>query len=218
MSFWGTERRADAVTRIVVPELHCHGPLHHGADPVAHAPRRLRPEVPDPPERLDHVGARHVTDGNLADVREREPRETRLPVVGVPRTAPAGPHVGPDPFGGVGERGPAPGAALVGEGIASGAGELAVGERLLAGFLERDERETAESEFAASAADGDPLHPASAARRPDIEVQAMSIAVASGLGDVSDEGGGEGVFGLPALGLGFLGSSRVHGVHRYFRR
>ena len=147
---------ADAVTRAVVARLHRNGPLQHGPNAVADAPRRLRPDVPDRPQRVDDVGARHVADGHPADVREREPGEARLPVLGVPRVAPAGPEVVPDPLGGLGEGGHAAGAALLGERIASGAGELAVGEGDLTGLLERDEREAAESEFPASAAGPSP--------------------------------------------------------------
>ena len=48
----------------------------------------------------------------------------------------------------------------LGQRIASGAGEPAVGEGSCAGLLERDEQETAESGFAASSADDEPLYSA----------------------------------------------------------
>ena len=153
------ERRADAVTRVVVAKLHRNSPLQHSADPVADAPGRGGVLVPDPPQGVDDVGAGHVADGHPADVREREPREARLPVVGVSRVAPARAHVVPHPLGSLGKGGHAAGVTLLGERIASGAGELAVSKGDLAGLLERDERRAAESEFAAPTADGEPLHP-----------------------------------------------------------
>ena len=53
--------------------------------------------------------------------------------------------------------------------------------------LERDEREAAESGFAAAPADDEPLYAAARAGGLDIEVQAVAVTVAAGLGDVSDE-------------------------------
>jgi len=50
--------------------------------------------------------------------------------------------------------------APAGQRVAAGAGELAIGERLLARFPERDEREAAQSDLAAAAADGEALDPA----------------------------------------------------------
>ena len=127
--------------------------------------------------------------------------------------APAGPHLRQYRLGGGGEGGHALEAALLGERVASGAGEPAVGEGLGAGVLERDEREAAESEFAASAADDEPLYPAAGAGRLDVKVQAIAITVASGLCYVSDEGGRERVVGLPAVRLGGPGSCReFHGL------
>ena len=61
--------------------------------------------------------------------------------------------------------------------------EPAVGKGLGAGVLERDEREAAEAEFAAPAADDELLDPAAGAGWLDIEVQAVAIAVPPGLGD-----------------------------------
>ena len=122
--------------------------------------------------------------------------------------APAGPHLRQDRLGGGGERRHALEAALLGEWIASGAGEPAVGEGRRAGVLERDKREAAEPEFAAASADDEPLYPAAGAGRLHVKIQPVAIAVASGLCYVADEGGGEGVVRLPAVGLGGPGSVR----------
>ena len=188
--------RPDAVTGVVGSQVHRHGPFHHRADAFAHPPRRRRADMPDGPQRLDHVGARHLGDRQLTHAREREPRHARHPILAVLRIAPAGLHLGPDLLGGGGEGRRALETALLGERVATGAGELAVGEGERAGLLERDEREAAEPEFAAASADGDPLDPTPAAGRLDVEVQALAVAIPAGRGDGADEGGREGVFGL----------------------
>ena len=106
------ERLPEPVARIVATVLHGDGPLHHGADALADTPRRLRLPVPDGPERLEHVGAGEVAHRHPADVREHVSGQARLPLMAVPRAAPAGLHLGPDPFDGVGEGGHALGPAL----------------------------------------------------------------------------------------------------------
>ena len=70
-----------------------------------------------------------------------------------------------DAAGGFGKRGNALDTPLVGQRVAALAGELAVGDGLLAGLGERDESDRAESEFAAPAADDEALGPASRAGR-----------------------------------------------------
>ena len=62
-----------------------------------------RADMPDGPQRLDHVGARHLGDRQLANAREREPRHARHPILAVLRIAPTGLHLGPDLLGGGGE-------------------------------------------------------------------------------------------------------------------
>ena len=100
---------------------------------------------------------------------------------------PAGPHLRQDRLGGGGEGGHALEVALLGQLIATGEGESAVGEGLGAGVLERDEREAAEPKFAAPAADDEPLYPVAGAGWLPVEVQAVAVTVASGLCCVSDE-------------------------------
>ena len=208
-----SEDRPDAAARVVVAVVQPHGVLHDRADTLANPPGRRRPLVPDLAERLDHVGARHLGDGQLAEAREREPFHARQPVLAVLGVAPAGPHLRQDRLGGGGEGGHAFEAALLGERIAARAGEPAVGEGLGAGVLERDEREAAEPEFAATAADDEPLYPAARTGRLHVEVQAVAIAVPAGLCYVADEGGRERVARLPAAGLGGPGSCReFHGL------
>ena len=56
-------------------------------------------------------------------------------------------------------------AALLGEGVVAGPRQLAVGEGLLAGFGERDERGGVDAKLAAPATDDEPLYPASYAGR-----------------------------------------------------
>ena len=72
---------------------------------------------------------------------------------------------------------------------------------LLAGLGERDERGSAESEFAASSAEDEPLDPASSAGRLDEQVQAVAVGVASWRGG-TDEGGRERLVGMASSALG----------------
>ena len=75
------------------------------------------------------------------------------------------------------------------------------GEGLLAGVGERDERGGAESEFAASSADDEPLDPAAGAGGLDEKVQPVAVSVPSLRGG-TDEGGRERLGGMPASALG----------------
>ena len=132
--------RSQGVVRAV---LHCHGPLHHGADALADASGSLGPAVPDAPQSVKNVGATDVRHRLVADVGEHVAGEARYPVVGVPGMAPAGAVVPPDPLGRFRESGQGLGSALLGERISALACHLAIRERLLARLLERDEREAA---------------------------------------------------------------------------
>ena len=143
-----------------------------------------------------HVGAAHLRHRLPADVGEGEAGDAGHPVAAVLGVAPAGAHLVPDALGGGGE-GRGGGGALLGHGVAAGAGELAVGEGLGAGLLERDEGKAAEADLAPPAVDGEPLHPAAAARRLDLQVQALAVAVAAGPGDAVYEVGRQGVLGMP---------------------
>ena len=93
----------------------------------------------------------------------------------MPPAAPAAALLLEDALGGLGEGGHAVGAALLCEGVAPGAGELAVGQGQLARLGERDERGGAESELAAAAADDDALDPASRSGGLDEQVQAVAV-------------------------------------------
>ena len=84
--------------------------------------------------------------------------------------APAGVLVVPDPFSGGGEGQHAGSAVLLGQRVTGGSGELAVGERLFAGFFERNEREATESEVSALAPDDDSLNPTPRSGGSDQEV------------------------------------------------
>ena len=156
--------------------------------------------------RLDE----HLQRLRLNTVRERleallqEASEKELSYAdfldGLP-AAPAAALLFEDPLGGLGERGNAVRAALLQEGVAAGAGQLAVGEGQIAGLGERDERGGAESEFAAAAADDEPLDPASGPAGLDEEVQAVPVCVSSWRG-VADEGCREGLVGMASSALG----------------
>ena len=95
-------------------------------------------------------------------------------------------------------------AALVGEGVAARAGELAVGEGLVPGFGEGDETDAAESELVFPAADDEALDPAAGAGTLDVEVETVAVRVPAD-GGGTDEGGGKCVVRVSALGLGSPG-------------
>ena len=115
--------------------------------------------------------------------------------------APARPQLLPDLPGRVREGGRRLDPPLLRQGIASLAGELPVGERLLAGFLQRDQGESTEPELGSAAADREALDPAPAARGPHIEIEALAVTIASGLAHVAHEGRRQGVVGMPSARL-----------------
>ena len=116
--------------------------------------------------------------------------------------------------GGVGEGGQALDAAPFGQRIAARAGELAIGERLIGRFGERDERGGAESEFAAAPADDEPLDPVAGADRLDQEVQPVAVCVSSSRG-FGNEGGPERLVGIAtsARGSSGFGSGIDDSIH-----
>ena len=75
---------------------------------------------------------------------------------------------------------------------------------------------TAEAERTRLAADDEPLHPAPGAGRVDLQVEAVAVAVAAGLGHVSAEGGRQRLVGMTALALGGSGLPGQHS-HDSFR-
>jgi hypothetical protein len=122
----------------------------------------------------------------------------------VPPAAPAAAILFEHPLGRLGEGGNAVSTPLLGEGIAAGAGQLAIGERQLASLGERDESSGAEPEFAPSSPDDESLDPASRSGGLDEQVQAVPVGVASGRCG-TDEGGREGLVGMAAPALGSAG-------------
>ena len=192
--------------RVVGPVLHRDRPLDHRPDALAQSPGSLHLDVPQGGEDGQHVGAVDLGDGPGADAREDLTFQAAEPVGRLPGAAPAAPLL-------LGEGGHAPSAALVGEGVATGAGELAVGEGLLAGLGEGDETDAAESELALPAADDEALDPASGSGALDVEVETVAVCVPSD-GGGTDEGGGERVVGCRPLGLVRGGSGRRAGGSR----
>ena len=94
---------------------------------------------------------------------------------------------------------------LLRERVSVGPGQHAVGEGQFAGLGERDERGGAESEFAAPAADDDPLDPASRSGGLDEQIQAVAVRVPSWRGG-TDKGGRERLVGMASSALGSAGS------------
>ena len=163
-------------------------------------------------ERIQHVGRVDLRDGPAADAREDVPLHAPDPVLRVPPATPAAVLLFEYALGGFGERRHSLYAAFLGEGIAARTGQHAVGESLLAGLGERDERGGAESEFAAPTADDEPLDPASDPPRLDEQVQAVAVRVASGRCG-TDEGGREGLVGVASSALGSAGRGNGFGYN-----
>ena len=105
----------------------------------------------------------------------------------------------------LGEGGNAVSAALLGERIAAGAGELAVSDGQFAGLGQGDEPGGAESEFAPSSPDDEPLDPASGSGGLDEQVQPVPIGVPAWRCG-TDEGGRERLLGMASSALGSAGS------------
>ena len=100
-----SQHRPDAVARIIALPLQRHGPLQHRPHTLTYGPGRLRLDVPDRREDLQHVGAVDLGHRSLADARERVPLQTPQPVVRVVRAAPAAPLLLDDAPGRFRERG-----------------------------------------------------------------------------------------------------------------
>ncbi|MCY3820072.1 MAG: hypothetical protein OXH52_12025 [Gammaproteobacteria bacterium] len=138
--------------------------------------------------------------------------EAVQPGPGVDGAAPAGPLLFDDLGRGVGERRHALGAALFGQGIATLAGELAVGQRPLPRLGERYQGGATESEFTFPALDDEPLDPAPRPGGLDDEVEALPVTVPAGRGG-TDEGGRQGLVGVTASADAREGGRRfLHGT------
>ena len=134
------------------------------------------------------------------------------------RGAPARPQLVPDLPGRLREGGHRLGPPLLGQEVATVAGQLPVRERLFAGFLQRDEGESAEPELGSAATDREALNPAPATGGPYIEIEAVAIAIAPGLAHIADEDGRERVLGMLAARLAFWGSFRERHTYHYISR
>ena len=154
---------------------------------------------------------RDLRHRDIPDAREGVNLQGAEPVPRVRRAPPPGPLLLDDALGGLGEGGDTHQTPLLGERIASRAGELAVGERLLAGLGERDQLDAAESELPLASPDDEALDPAAGSGLLDVEVESVPVAVSSGRSG-AHEGGREPLVGMAAPGLG-LTAFRVGSVH-----
>ena len=146
-----TQHRPESVARIVRTIVHGDGPLHHGMDALLDAPRRLPLHVPDRGEDLQHVGARHLGDRPATDAWEDVAFQTPPPRRGVRGMTPPALLLLHHAHCCGGEGWHILRAALVGQRVTAGPGELAVGARLLARLGERHQGDAAEAELAAAA-------------------------------------------------------------------
>ena len=132
-----TEHRQHPVTPVVVPHVQGDGPLQHRADALADGAGRLRLDVPNRREDVQYVGRVDLGHGPVADAWEGVAFHAPPPVLRVPPAAPAAALLFEHALGGLGEGGNALRAAFLGEKIAPGPRQHAVGEGQLAGFGER---------------------------------------------------------------------------------
>ena len=141
--------------------------------------------------------------------------QTAQPQPGMVGGAPPRTQLIPEPPRRLGEGRHRLGPPLLGQGVATLAGQLPVRERLLAGLLQRDQRVSAEPALGSAAPDREALNPAPAPRGPDIEIKAVPVAVSSGPAHVADEGRRERVVRMLATRLAFRRSSRERHTHHY---
>ena len=207
--------RQGVTRRIVLSIALGDGPLHHRADPLAQSACGFGLVMPDRGEYRQHVGRGHLGDGERAKMRMRVLLQRGSPLRGVLGVAPAGAVQRQDLRGSLLERRYAPCVAALGEGVAAGPRELAVGQGHVTRLGQRHDVVAAEPERPGGAADHEPLHPAPCARWIDVQIQAVAVAVAPGLRHGADERAGERVVGVPAAGFGASGCFLVH-VHTIF--
>ena len=150
-----SEHRADPVAGVVGPEIHRHGPFQYSADALAQLPGRGGPVVPDRSKDADHVRGRQLRNWHVTDAGEGVPFQAGQPELRMLGRAPSRPQLLPNLPGRVREGGQRPGPTLPGQRIASLAGQLPVRERLLPGFLQRYQGESAEPELSSAATDGE---------------------------------------------------------------
>ena len=172
--------------------------MHALADGSGHG----RLHVPDRPEDLEQVSACHLRDRHLADARECVALQAAQPDFRVLRIAPTGLLLFHHRRGSLGEARHALGAPLFCERVAALAGQLAVGQRFLTCFGERDQDDAAESELAPPAPDDEALDPTPGSARLDEEVQAVAVRVPPRWG-CAHEGGRQCLVGMATPGLGF---------------
>ena len=199
-----TEHRQHAVAWVVVPHVQRDGPLQHRPDALADGAGGLCLDVPNRREDFQHVRGVDLGHGPVADAGEGVPFHAPDPSLRVPPTAPAVALLFEHALGGFGEGGNALDAAPVGERVAARPRQHAVGEGLLAGLGERDQCGGAEPEFAAPAADDEPLDPASRPGGLDEQVQPVAVSVASGRRG-TDEGGRDRLVGMASSALDSAG-------------
>ena len=198
-----TQDRQDPIAGVVAAQVHRYGPLQHRADALTHGAGRLRLRVPDRREDLQHVGRVDLGDWPGADAGEgvtlpgcesssarATGRASRRASV---QTRAARPRRS-------WERPPRAACRPAGHRPTVPVSDW----RAPARGPWRDERGGAETEFAPSSADDEPLDPASGAGWLDEEVQPVPVCVPSWWGG-TDEGGRQRLVGMASSALGSRG-------------
>ena len=168
--------------------------------------RSFRGGVPACPQRQQHrhdVGRRDLIDGLFADAGVGVIAQAPEPLLFRPLRVPPDFAVDRDHLLDRLREGrhaicPPP----LGQRVAAGARDLAVGQRELPRIGQRYERVAAEAECAGLATDHEPLHPTPGSGSLDVQVEAITVAVPPGLGDGAAQRSRQGTVGMwtPALG------------------
>ena len=174
-----TEHIAGGVVR---PKPHRHRPLHHRPDALAHQPGSRLLVVPDRCQNRQHVGCRYLADRLIAQLRERVDAQAGDPGLRMLGAAPARPLLFQNTGGRLGERGHVPDLVPLGTRIAARARDLAVHECLLSRLGQRYQPVAPEPERAGSAVYPQTLLPSARAGSVHAQIEAIPVAIVSGLG------------------------------------
>ncbi len=207
------KRRADGIaSRIVGPVALRHGPPHHRRNSLTHAPRGLGLRAPNRHENGHDVGRGDVRDGALAEVRKHIASKRGSPLGGMLLVSPSVPVEINDGCGRSFEGRDSGRAAALSDRVATGTRDLAVLQRGLPRFGERDERASTQPERALPPVHDEPLSPPPGARRVNFQEEPVAVVVATWLGGLAHEGRAQPLLGVPARRF----STVRHAVHSLY--
>ena len=134
--------------RVVLPVTHRDGPLHHGPEPLPHAPRGFGLVVPDGSEDCQHVGRGHHGHRQSPETRKRISAQAARPFPRVFGVSPAGTLLRQHCGGRLLDRGHALAVASFGQRVPACSCSLTVGDCRLACLGQGHQGIAAEAEHA----------------------------------------------------------------------